>query len=104
MNRNIDPEGPCSPSELRMLTELHQKAVQLSGRYEPPTVPLEFMLQLMADAKRESGRLINDLDKLERIARRHGQWPAVERMPPGTEMRPGHKSAIRPISEPAFGS
>jgi len=51
------------------------------GKFEPPEIEYEVMLKVMETARRQSGRLITDLDELARIARKHNQWigkkPAV---------------------------
>jgi hypothetical protein len=72
-------EGPLAPAELEML-EWNIPILKPNGKLEPPDIEYEHMLEVMAAAKRQSGRLITDLDELARIARTHHQWaekPAI---------------------------
>jgi hypothetical protein len=65
-------DGPLTPAELEML-EWNRPVLQPSGRIAPPDVEYEYMLRVMAIAKKQSGRAITNLDELERIARKHNQ-------------------------------
>jgi len=73
-------EGPLTPAELEML-EWNIPILKPCGKFEPPEIEYEVMLKVMETARRQSGRLITDLDELARIARKHNQWigkkPAV---------------------------
>jgi hypothetical protein len=75
-----DHEGPLTPPELEML-EWNIPILKPCGKLEPPDIEYDVMLSVMEAARRQSGRLITDLDELARIARKHNQWvgkkPAV---------------------------
>jgi hypothetical protein len=65
-------DRPLTPAELEML-EWNIPVLKPSGKLEPPDVEYGYMLEVMATAKRESGRLITNLDELAQIARKHNQ-------------------------------
>ncbi len=65
-------DGPLSSAELEML-EWDTPILKQNGRVEPPDIEYEYMLTVMKMAKEQSGRLINNLNELARIARKHKQ-------------------------------
>jgi len=72
-------EGPLSQAELEML-EWNIPILKSNGKCEPPDIEYADMLEVMATAKRQSGRLITDLDELARIARKHNQWTGKQKI------------------------
>ena len=67
-----DQEQPLSRAELEML-KWNIPILKPNGKLEPPDIEYQNMLDVMATARRESGRLITNLDELARIARKHNQ-------------------------------
>lgn len=67
-----DSDHPLTPAELEML-RWNTAITKPSGKVEPPDVDYDYMLEVMAEARRQSGRLVTNLDELATIARKHGQ-------------------------------